>query len=187
MDKKNLTAKVEALLFIHGEPVSIKKLASILKVKEESVKKALQEIEELLESGSRGLSLVTKDKKAQLTTSPELSAVIEKLTKDEFDTKLTPASLETLSIIAYLGPCRRSLIEHIRGVNSSFILRSLMVRGLVERNQDPEKTNSCVYQATFDFLNHMGVKSVEDLPEYEKYRELVKSFFEENGQADSDN
>ncbi|MFH1694361.1 MAG: SMC-Scp complex subunit ScpB [Patescibacteria group bacterium] len=189
MDKeeKTLEAKIEALLFIHGEPMSIKKLADTIKVDEKKIENALKNFGENLNSAERGLCLILHDEKAQLSTSPDLSSLLEKLTKEELDTKLTPASLETLSIIAYLGPCTRALIEHIRGVNSSFILRSLMVRGLVERKSDPKRLNAYVYQPTFDFLNHVGISSQNDLPKYEEYKSVVESFFQENGQANNDN
>ncbi|PIR97821.1 MAG: SMC-Scp complex subunit ScpB [Candidatus Colwellbacteria bacterium CG10_big_fil_rev_8_21_14_0_10_42_22] len=187
MDKKTLKAQLEALLFLHGEPMSISQIAKILKTDQAKLKKALGEMKDALKNEDRGLSIVLHDEKVQLTTSPELSSLLEHLTKEELDTKLTPANLETLSIIAYLGPCSRALIEHIRGVNSSFILRSLTIRGLIERSPDPERSNAYIYQPTFEFLNHMGISTQDDLPKYEKYRDIVKSFFEENGQAHSDN
>ena len=93
------------------------------------------------------------------------------------DTPLTPASLETLAIIAYLGPCNRALIEYVRGVNSTFILRSLMIRGLVERKPDPKRMNTFLYQVSFDFLRHMGLTRQGDLPDYEKYRKLKDESF----------
>ena len=177
MDKKekNLEAKIEAVLFIHGEPVRLKKLASVTKASETQIEKALDSIKERLDSEDRGLDLMRGKDEVQLVTAPELTEVVEKLTKEELDTKLTPAALETLSIIAYLGPCTRALIDYVRGVNSSFMLRTLMVRGLVERMDDRGKTGGYAYQTTFDFLKHMGVSTSKELPEYEKYAALSKT------------
>src|SRR3989338_1762196 len=185
MDKKekNLEAKIEAVLFIHGEPVRLKKLASVTKASETQIEKALDSIKERLDSEDRGLDLMRGKDEVQLVTASELTEVIEKLTKEELDTKLTAAALETLSIIAYLGPCTRALIDYIRGVNSAFMLRSLMVRGLVERKDDKEKMGGYIYQITFDFLKHMGVSRPGELPEYERYAALSKTLMQSGEEA----
>lgn len=175
----NLEAKIEAFLFLYGEPIQLGKLAKELGVKEAEVRTALQTLIESSRGENRGLNVILFDDRAQLITKPEMKPYLAKLISEELDSPLTPASLETLSIIAYLGPCPRSLIDYIRGVNSTFILRSLMVRGLVERRPDPKRAHAFLYQVSFDFLKHMGVGSPEDLPDYEKYRELMQSFFNE--------
>lgn len=172
----NLEAQIEALLFLYGEPVEIKKLASSLKTGEGNIVYALEQLREKLRAENRGLALILHDGRAQLTTKPELGNILAKAVEDDLDTGLTPASLETLAIVAYLGPVRRSLIEHIRGVNSSFILRSLMIRGLVERKPDPKRPSAYVYQVTFDFLRHIGLDSAAELPEFEKYKEFAALF-----------
>ncbi len=183
--KKTLEARIEAILFVHGEPITIKRLTTLLKTDEDKIKNTLESIRKGLADEKRGLDLVIHDGRAELTTSPDLSSLVSGLVKEEMDNKLTPASLETLAIIAYLGPCGRALIEHVRGVNSSFILRSLMVRGLIERKPDPKRSNAYLYQPTFEFLNHMGLSSQDKMPEFEKYRELVQSYFTENGQTEN--
>ncbi len=180
---KNLEAKIEAVLFIHGEPMKLKRLASLTKVNEAEIEKALNVIKIRLNDENRGLDLIRSQDEVQLVTASELTNIIEKLTKEELDTKLTPAALEAVSIIAYLGPCTRALIDYIRGVNSAFILRSLMVRGLVERREDKEKTGGYVYQTTFDFLKHMGVSTPEELPEYEKYAALSKTLIKDGQES----
>ncbi len=169
----NLEAKLEASLFLYGEPVKIEKLSKELGVKSEEVKEALNGISQRLKDAeNRGLELIIHDDRVQLTTKADLAALTSKIVAEEMDTPLTPASLETLAIVAYLGPCSRALIEYIRGVNSTFILRSLMIRGLVERKPDPNRVNAFLYQASFDFLRHIGITSPEELPDYERYRKL---------------
>ncbi|MBI2594910.1 MAG: SMC-Scp complex subunit ScpB [Candidatus Colwellbacteria bacterium] len=175
--RDNLEAKIEAFLFLYGEPVKIEKLSKEFGVKNGEVEEALDTLNrQLKEAADRGLELVIHDGRVQLTTKADLGALMSKIVAEEIDTPLTPASLETLSIIAYLGPCNRSLVDYIRGVNSAFILRSLMVRGLVERKPNPERANTFLYQVSFDFLRHIGITGPEELLDYEKYRELVKSF-----------
>ena len=171
--ENNIKAALEALLFIYGEPTKIKKLAELLKTEEEKVEAALQEMTAEFANESRGLNLVVRDGTAALVTKPELGELLKQAVKEELDSELTPASLETMAIIAYLGPCSRAEIDYIRGVNSAFILRSLIVRGLIEKKSNTEHPNTPFYQASLDLLRHMGINQVADLPEYEKYKELI--------------
>ena len=183
MEQNNLQAKLEALLFVYGEPVKIKTLGEKLGVNEEVAKAGLDELRLGLNADNRGLSLIMVEDRVQLTTKPSLGDMIEKIIKDEFDADLTHASLETLAIIAYLGPCNRAEIDYIRGVNSSFILRNLTIRGLVERKTDPHRANAFIYNVSFDFLKHMGLSAVDNLPDYEKYKELVKSYLKQTNEV----
>ena len=96
--------------------------------------------------------------------------------KEELTEDLTPASLETLSIVSYLGPISRTRIEYLRGVNSSVILRNLMIRGLIERFHDPEHASGFLYRLTFDAMKHFGIQQKEDLPDFPKFQELLKVF-----------
>ena len=102
--------------------------------------------------------------------------ISEKLAKEEFKEDLTPAALETLSVVAYLGPMPRSMIDYVRGVNSSFMLRNLLMRGLVERTLSEKRKNVYEYRVSFDFLKHMGIGTIGELPEYEKYKNILASF-----------
>lgn len=150
MDEITLKGKLEALLFLYGEPVKISKLADTLGINSNEIDSALGELSKELNDNNGGLGIIRLDNRVQLVTKPSLNQLLSKITQEELDSGLTPASMETLAIVAYLGPCRRSLIEHIRGVNSSFILRSLLIRGLVDRKSDPERANAYVYRITFD-------------------------------------
>ncbi|MDE1975002.1 MAG: SMC-Scp complex subunit ScpB [Patescibacteria group bacterium] len=170
----NLAAKIEAILFWKAEPVGIKKLAQLLDTDAGSIKTGLAELEQAL--NGRGLALVQTDDEVMLGTAKELSPLIEKLTKDELTRDLGKAGLETLSIVLYQGPISRSDIDYIRGVNSQFILRSLLIRGLVERIDNPADQRSFLYKPTIDLLSHLGVSKIADLPEYNKVRADIESF-----------
>jgi segregation and condensation protein B len=111
-----------------------------------------------------------------LGTAKELSPLIEQLTKDELNRDLGKAGLETLSIILYQGPISRADIDYIRGVNSQFIIRNLLIRGLVERVDNPQDARSFLYQTTLSLLSHLGLSKKEDLPEYTKIREDIESY-----------
>lgn len=173
--EKNIAA-LEALLFIHGEPVTYKKIAAVLGVEKEEAETIAGELGKRLEDGGRGLQLVSDREKVQLATKPAWNGILESFVKEELTEDLTPASLETLSIISYLGPITRVKIEYLRGVNSSVILRSLMIRGLIERFQDPEHPMGFLYRPTFDAMKHLGIKQKEDLPDFAKFQELLKVF-----------
>lgn len=169
-----LVAKLEALLFFYGEPIAVKKAVSLLDIKEEECEAALLELAAALESDtSRGLLLLRKGEEIQLATKPVLKGLGEKIIKEEIRENLTPAALETLSLVAYLGPIPRSTVDYIRGVNSSFILRNLAMRGLIDRE---EKGNLYLYKPSFKFLEHMGLQKIEDLPEYPHFHEILTRF-----------
>jgi len=168
----DIEKKIEALLFISGEPLEIEKIAEIIDIEKEQIKEIIQSLKTDYEINNRGLNLVIFDNKIQLTTNPQVSEVIEKYLQKTLKEDLTPAAVETLAIIAYKGPLTRSEIDNIRGVNSSYILRNLLIRGLIERDVDSHKANAFIYKISFDFLRKMGLGKIEDLPEYQKYHNL---------------
>jgi len=169
-----LDQKIEAILFFKAEPVSIKKLAQILDTNEEDLNQGLSILEDKILG--RGVKLLYKDDKVMLTTVPEAGNLIEGLIKEELSKDLGKAGLETLSIILYRGPIKRSGIDYIRGVSSTFILRNLLIRGLVERVLNPDDQRSFLYKPTFELLSYLGISKVEDLPEYEAVNSEVKKF-----------
>lgn len=165
---------LEALLFIHGEPLQIKKIATILELPIEDVGELLLALKSKLEDPSRGLLLVSDSQKAQLATKPQFHSFLAGFVKEQITEDLSPASLETLAIVAYFGPISRAKIDYQRGVNSSFILRNLMLRGLVERTPDPTHPSSYLYGPSFDLFKHLGISEKKDLPDYLKYQELAE-------------
>jgi segregation and condensation protein B len=170
-----LEAKIEALLFVYGEPLAFKRLAEILGITPAEAEEVVKSLGEKLKNES-GLKIIFEGGRVQLVTKPEYGSLVEKLVREETREELSPASLETLAIVSYLGPVARSTIEYIRGVNSSFILRSLLIRGLVERMSDSKRTNVYLYKPSFDLLKFFGIGAVEELPEFGKFRELDKMF-----------
>lgn len=172
MDK--LIAKIEALLFIYGEPMDLKKIAKTLGAEESEVKEALKEMEEKYQADERGLFLVFEKEKVQLTTKPDFAKLLESVIKEELHENLTGAALETLSIVAYAGPLTRAELEYIRGVNSSFTLRNLLIRGLIRREVDSKRSNVFLYLPSFDLLKHLGISRTEDLPEYQRFQQLIE-------------
>ena len=170
----NLDAQIEAILFWKGEPVSSKKLVAILKKEPKEIAEALDILEDKLQG--RGLTLVYKEDEVMLGTATGASELIEQLTKEELIKDLGKAGLETLSIIIYQGPVTRSEIDYIRGVNSNFILRNLLVRGLVEKVTNEKDARSFMYKASFELLQHLGVSKIEEVPEYANVKTEIEAF-----------
>jgi segregation and condensation protein B len=174
-----LDAQLEAILFYKSEPVSAKELAALTGAKADEVKVALKRLEG--EYRERGIVLVTDGERYAFGTHPGVSALIEKIQKEEFSSELGRAGLETLAIILYRGPVSRREIDQIRGVNSGFILRTLLIRGLIERT-DPSTSSghgadrSYVYKPTLALFEHLGIARKEDLPEYGEAWRAVEEF-----------
>lgn len=172
----NLKSIIESLLFISGAPISESRLLKLLKAKEgqlnfsglnaESVLTCLKDMQSEYGQNGRGLRLVEKNGEWQMASAPENSEIVGNLIKSEFEEDLTKASLETLAIVAYKSPVSRAEIDDIRGVNSSFILRNLLIRGLIERIDNPRDARSYLYRPTFDFLKHLGLSKLDDLPNF---------------------
>ena len=161
-----LDSKIEAILFIKGEPIKIKQLAKTLDANEAEIRGAIAVLEGKL--ADRGLQIVVTPEEIVLGTSKQLSELIEKIQKEELDKDLSRAALETLAIILYQNKegATRSNIDYIRGVNSSFILRNLAIRGLVLKVTHPADKRTFVYKPSTDLLSHLGVGKIEVLPDY---------------------
>jgi len=167
----NIESILESLLFITGEPMSFRKLAKIISQKEEELKLSAESLAKKYTERNGGLRILIKDGKIQMVTAGENSEVAENFLKADIEGELSRAALEVLSIVAYRGPIARSLIEEIRGVNCSFTLRHLLIRGLVERINNPNDARAYLYRVSFDFLKNLGVEKIEDLPKYKELRE----------------
>lgn len=177
-----LSQKIEALLFFKGEPVTVKFLAGSLDVSEENIVGALGILEESL--SGRGVVLMKNSDEYMLGTAPLMSDLIEKLVKEELNRDLGKAGLEALTIVLYRGPVSRTEINYIRGVNSNYILRNLLIRGLIEKVDQGGR--STVYRPTFELLSYMGVSKVEDLPEYEEAAKAVEQLHAANAEDESE-
>jgi segregation and condensation protein B len=177
-----LESKIEGILFYKGEDVSIKKLAELLNVTVEEIEEALKKLEQSL--SGRGLVLVRKDDSVVLGITGELSSIIESIRKDEITKELTKSSLETLSIVLYKNGVSRSEVDYIRGVNSSFILRNLLVRGLIEKIIDPKDSRRFLYRPTFDTLSFMGVTSIDQLPNYNEVKAQLENVIKQEEKND---
>lgn len=182
-----ISSLIEALLFSRAEPWSTVDLAKSLNISMQETLDALMELEAAREG--RGVVLVRAGDTVTLGTHPDASTVLAKLYKEELSKGLSKASVETLSIIMYGNEVTRNKIDYIRGVNSGFILRSLLVRGLIDRAPYPRDRKRFMYAPTADLLASLGAARVEELPDYARiHGELEKAAVgaEEAGETNAD-
>lgn len=166
----NLNQKIESILFISGDSISLRKIAKILNVKEAEAKDAVEELKKEYEK--RGIVILEKDGDIQMATSPENADVARSLVESALSEELTPAALETLSVVAYKEPISIQEINELRGVNSILSLRTLLMRGLIEKYQSNDEKKTIYYKTTLDFLKKLGISKTSELP---KYDELSKT------------
>ena len=181
--KTQLLDKIEAILFYLAEPVGIDFLVKTLDVPKKEVISAVTELELSLQE--RGVRLVVHDDEVTLVTAPEFSELIEKIIKEEREKDLGRAGIETLSIIAYKGSVSKKEIEYIRGVNSQWALRNLLLRGLVEKKAGREDERVVMYSITGEAMRHLGLSRISDLPEYDEIRKQLEGVEEVAMESDN--
>ncbi len=170
--KNDLISKLDAILFYLAEPVSVDFLAKTLGVPKKTVFSAVGELG--LSMNARGVRIVYHDDEVTLVTAPEFSETIEQIIREERERDFGRAGIETLSIVAYKGPVSKKEIEYIRGVNSQFVLRNLLLRGLVERKNSKSDERVILYNITGDTLRHLGLSHISELPEYEEMKKQLE-------------
>jgi segregation and condensation protein B len=182
----NLTRVIEALLFSVQRPLSAKEIVDVLrraggedefspnafaKVREGEVAAALQELKIEYIQQERGLQLIEKAEGWHLATDPKYAPWVRELFPAPKPARLTAPALETLAIIAYRQPITRTDVEAVRGVNIDGVLQTLMERGLVKitgRAEIPGRP--LLYETTQFFLDHFGLRSLDELPNVEELR-----------------
>jgi len=159
----DLNARIEALLFVSPELISIPQIANALNSSVREVEKSLEELDRLFVN--RGIRLQRVSRSVQLITAPEISADVQRFLDLEETSRLSRAALEVLAIVAYQEPVTRPQIDAVRGVNSDSVMRTLLRHGLVDevgRTDGPGRP--FIYATTSDFLNHFGLTSIKELP-----------------------
>ncbi|PIR96609.1 MAG: SMC-Scp complex subunit ScpB [Candidatus Doudnabacteria bacterium CG10_big_fil_rev_8_21_14_0_10_42_18] len=165
-------SQIESLLFIAHKPLKLKDFSNLLEQDQGLIKTALDEL--TTEKRTSGIVLLEGNEGYVLATNSENSTIVKKFFNAELREKLTEATVEVLGIIAYRQPISKAEIEAIRGVNSQYSLRTLLMRGLVEKIPSPSDHRSFLYQTTTEFLMHLGLASVNDLPSFEQLTSEVK-------------
>jgi segregation and condensation protein B len=163
-DPAELSAAVEAILFVVEAPVSIAAIAAAIQQPADAVEQAVEALRAGYDERRAGIELRQVAGGVRIYTRPTVAAQVELFLQEGQRSRLTQAALETLAVIAYRQPVTRSRVSAIRGVNVDGVVRTLTSRGLiVEVGSDPE-TGGGLYRTTDLFLEKMGLQSLAELP-----------------------
>ena len=161
----SLKGRIEAILFVSGEAVSIKDLSKALMVSEQELKKSLNEISDEYDYEQRGFLLKRFGDRVQLATRPLYAGDVVRLLQPVQQQSLSQAAMETLAVVAYKQPVTRAEVEQVRGVKCDYSLQSLMTKGLIQETGRKDTIGRPIlYGTTDEFLSHFGIRGLEDLP-----------------------
>lgn len=160
-----MKAILEGLLFISGDDgVSLEKVKEILEINEDQLASLVDDLTKEYDNPDRGIRLETLGSKLKLVTKKEYKDYFQKLVDTESD-NLSQAALEALAVIAYNQPIVRSQVDEIRGVDSVYVIKKLLVKNLIEEKGRSELPGRPIlYGTTDNFLDHFGLHSLEELP-----------------------
>jgi segregation and condensation protein B len=162
IEERLTEAQLEALLFVAERPLSRREIATLAGVDRAIVDARLGDLEVAL--ADRGIRLILSGDRVELVTAPDVGALIARYVGADA-VRLSPASMETLAIVAYRQPVTKATVERIRGVDSDYTIRSLLHRRLVvELGRSEAPGRPYLYGTGFDFLERFGLTSLEELP-----------------------
>ncbi len=168
----DIKSQIESILFVSSKPLPAKTLAKILNTSVESIHNAAAEL--MAERADKGVVVLQAGESYQMATNGANALVVKTFLNSDLREKLTDATVEVLAIIVYRQPISKAEIEAIRGVNSQYSLRQLLMRGLIEKNPNPGDARGNLYQITTEFLQHMGMRSARELPDFETLVKDIK-------------
>jgi segregation and condensation protein B len=160
-----LKAALEAVLMVVDEPTTAARLAEVLERPKKLVAAALAELAQEYDAQQRGFELRYVAGGWRFYTRAVCAPVVDRFVLDGQQARLTQAALETLAVIAYRQPVSRSRVSAVRGVNCDGVMRTLVQRGLVEESGTEPETGAYLYRTTHYFLERMGLRGLEELPE----------------------
>ena len=166
---------LEAVLFAVSEPISLKQFSLMLNgVSTRQIHQVLNQLRDEYRNTNRSFELIEIANGFQICTHPKYHGWIEKFYTRQVRVKLSPAALETLTIVAYKQPITRSEMEEIRGVNSDSVLNSLIEKGLVRiAGRNPGPGRSLLFATTDEFLQLFGFKDLAELPSMEEIEQIL--------------
>lgn len=178
--KEPIKAIIEALLFVSGEPLSLRDIAVNLEITPKYTEEILGEMMLDYELSNRGIKLIVLNGAYQLVTKNEYSDYIQKLLKKNRRQSLSQASLESLAIIAYKQPITRVDIDEIRGVKSDSAIQKLIERELIaEVGRLEVPGRPILYGTTDEFLRQFGLAGLDELPSLDLFDDIEEELIEE--------
>ncbi len=160
-----LRMSLEAVLLVADEPVTEEVLADVVQRPAAEAAAALRELADSYTAEQRGFDLREVAGGWRLYTRDECAAVVERFVSDGQEIRLTQAALETLAVVAYRQPVSRARVSAVRGVNCDGVMRTLVLRGLVEEAGSDPETGAILFQTTGYFLERLGLARLSDLPD----------------------
>lgn len=161
----DLKPALEAVLMVVDEPATEEHLAKLLERPRREIADALRELSDEYTRTGRGFDLRLVAGGWRFYTRPAYAPAVEKFVLDGQQARLTQAALETLAVVAYRQPVSRSRVSAVRGVNCDGVMRTLLQRGLVEESGTEPETGAILYRTTDHFLERMGLRGLDELPE----------------------
>jgi segregation and condensation protein B len=161
----DLRASLEAILLVADEPVPEIVIAQVVERPTGEVSAALRELADSYTADGRGFDLCEIAGGWRFYTRVEYAGVVERFVRDGQEVRLTQAALETLAVVAYRQPVSRARVSAVRGVNCDGVMRTLVLRGLVEEAGADPDTGAVLFQTTGYFLERLGLAGLADLPE----------------------
>ena len=160
-----LSGRIEAILFVAGEPVRIEELAKALNVTVRAVENEVIKLKDEYDFHQRGFTLKRFGHQVQLATRALYAADVVHLLQPVQKQSLTQAAMETLAVVAYKQPVTRAEVEQVRGVKCDYSLQSLMNKELImEVGRKEALGRPILYGTTENFLAHFGLTTLDDLP-----------------------
>ena len=164
-EEGTLKGRIEAILFVSGEAVSVKDLARALQTGEKEIRDAVNSLRDEYDFGQRGFLLKRFSDKIQLATRPLYAGDVIRLLQPVQQQSLSQAAMETLAVVAYKQPVTRAEVEQIRGVKCDYSLQSLIHKGLVrEAGRKDTIGRPILFCTTDEFPSHFGLEGLEALP-----------------------
>jgi segregation and condensation protein B len=160
-----LRPSLEAILLVADEPVPVVVLAQVLERPRNEVTAELKDLAEEYATQDRGFDLREIAGGWRFYTREDCAPLVERFVSDGQEVRLTQAALETLAVVAYRQPVNRARVSAVRGVNCDSVMRTLVLRGLVEETGTDAETGAILYRTTGYFLERLGLACLEDLPD----------------------
>lgn len=155
---------LEAVLLVSDEPVPVVTLAAVFTAPQEEVTAALVRLAAEHDARAGGIELRVTEAGWRLHTRPEHVDAVERFLREGQRVRLTQAGLEALAVVAYAQPTTRGHVSAVRGVASDGVLRTLVVRGLIEEAGTEPSTGATTYRTTALLLERLGIGSLAELP-----------------------
>ena len=180
----NLAQKIESYLFVSGSRMSTSQLAHVFSVSTSEIQEALEQLTAMLDG--HGIMLVNDGDEYTLGTLPTSDDWFADIRKKELSTPLSKGAHETLAIILYQGSATKPEIDYIRGVNSQFMLRNLLIRGLIEKFSEVTDKRITRYRPSIDTLKKLGITDINQLPNYNDYVSSINQLLDTSSQVNTE-